>query len=202
MDEDTGHRLDDRRGRRLGGGLGRRGGGGRGERRNGRSVVASAAGEGPPRQTRPAPIVGKWVEIGLRSRPERRRFGADRTDRGGARQIQTGVPAFGRAEGGAARTSEQRGRREELCLWRRGEPDPAAGLVRAQRGHRCQAHLARSTLSEGSHRLPVVDANPAPRAGVVDVVLVVIDEQYCAVLQLYPQPSKHFLNIFMNVNYL
>jgi len=116
MDEDRGHRLDDRRGRRLGWGLGRGGGGGRGERRNGRSVVAPAAGEGPPRQTRPAPIVGKWVEIGLRSRPERRRFGADRTDRGGARRIQTGVPAFGRAEGGAARASEKRGRREELRL--------------------------------------------------------------------------------------
>jgi len=67
-----GHRLDDRRGRRLGGGLGRRGGGGRGERRNGRPVAAPAAGEGPPRQTRPAPIVGKRVEIGLRFRPERR----------------------------------------------------------------------------------------------------------------------------------
>jgi len=89
MDEDRGHRLDDRRGRRLGWGLGRGGGGGRGERRNGRSVVAPAAGEGPPRQTRPAPIVGKWVEIGLRFRPERRRFGADRTDRSGGRRIQT-----------------------------------------------------------------------------------------------------------------
>ena len=39
--------------------------------------------------------------------------------------------------------------------------------------HRCQAHLARSTHSEGSHCLHVVDKNPAPRAAVLDVVLVV-----------------------------
>lgn len=37
--------------------------------------------------------------------------------------------------------------------------------------HRCQAHLARSILSEGSHRL--LDVNLAPHAGAVDIVLVV-----------------------------
>jgi len=56
---------------------------------NGRPAAAGWAEEVPPRQTRPAPIAGKRVEIGLGFRPERRRFGADRTDRGGARRIQT-----------------------------------------------------------------------------------------------------------------
>jgi hypothetical protein len=59
---------------------------------NGRPAAAPAAGEaekGPPRQTRPAPIARKQVEIGLGFRPEQRRFGADRTDRGGGRRIQT-----------------------------------------------------------------------------------------------------------------
>jgi len=52
---------------------------------NGRPAAGETE-EGPPRQTRPAPIAEKRIEIGLGFHPERRRFGADR---GGGRRIQT-----------------------------------------------------------------------------------------------------------------
>jgi hypothetical protein len=90
---------------------------------NGRPAAAPAGEEdGPPRQTRPAPIArGGGVKIRLGFRPERRRFGTDRTDRGGARRITTrrrgdsgrGGDRFGGKGGGNDGDDETEGAEEE-----------------------------------------------------------------------------------------